>query len=71
MLTQHAIASTNASNGACGTPDRDRAESGRAIKRMDAAFRFFKKDTFQALMDLGFAMHRNRIPGEIMMENGF
>ena len=29
------------------------------------------KDTFQALMDLGFAMHRNRIPGEIMMENGF
>ncbi|HFC8457040.1 TPA: ferredoxin--NADP reductase [Neisseria subflava] len=29
------------------------------------------KDTFQALMDLGYAMHRNRIPGEIMMENGF
>ncbi|MGN6983146.1 ferredoxin--NADP reductase, partial [Neisseria sp. P0009.S007] len=27
--------------------------------------------TFQALMDLGYAMHRNRIPGEIMMENGF
>ena len=29
------------------------------------------KDTFQALLDLGFAMHRNRIPGHIMMENGF
>lgn len=29
------------------------------------------KDTFQALMDLGFAMHRNREPGQIMMENGF
>lgn len=29
------------------------------------------KDTFQALMDLGFTMHRNRIPGQIMMENGF
>ena len=29
------------------------------------------KDTFQALLKLGFAMHRNRIPGHIMMENGF
>ena len=29
------------------------------------------KDTFQALLDLGFAMHRNRIPGQIIMENGF
>lgn len=29
------------------------------------------KDTFQALLDMGFAMHRNRIPGQIMMENGF
>lgn len=29
------------------------------------------KDTFQALLDLGFAMHRNRVPGQIMMENGF
>ncbi|STZ75948.1 ferredoxin--NADP reductase [Bergeriella denitrificans] len=29
------------------------------------------KDTFQALLDLGFAMHRNREPGQIMMENGF
>lgn len=29
------------------------------------------KDTFQALLDLGYAMHRNRIPGQIMMENGF
>ena len=29
------------------------------------------KDTFQALMDLGYAMHRNREPGQIMMENGF
>lgn len=29
------------------------------------------KDTFQALLDLGFAMHRNRIPGQILMENGF
>ncbi|MDO5058902.1 MAG: ferredoxin--NADP reductase, partial [Neisseria sp.] len=29
------------------------------------------KDTFQALLDLGFAMHRNRLPGQILMENGF
>ncbi|KLT73537.1 ferredoxin-NADP reductase [Neisseria arctica] len=29
------------------------------------------KDTFQALLDLGFSMHRNRVPGQIMMENGF
>ncbi|OSI07752.1 putative ferredoxin--NADP reductase [Neisseria animaloris] len=29
------------------------------------------KDTFQALLDMGFTMHRNRIPGQIMMENGF
>lgn len=29
------------------------------------------KDTFQTLLDMGFAMHRNRIPGQIMMENGF
>ena len=29
------------------------------------------KDTFQALLDMGFAMHRNRIPGQIIMENGF
>ena len=28
-------------------------------------------DTFQALLSLGFAMHRNRIPGQIIMENGF
>lgn len=29
------------------------------------------KDTFQTLLDLGYAMHRNREPGQIMMENGF
>lgn len=29
------------------------------------------RDTFQALLDLGYAMHRNRLPGQIMMENGF
>lgn len=29
------------------------------------------KDTFQTLLDMGFSMHRNRIPGQIMMENGF
>ena len=29
------------------------------------------KDTFQTLLDMGYAMHRNRIPGQIMMENGF
>ncbi|WP_037585374.1 ferredoxin--NADP reductase [Stenoxybacter acetivorans] len=29
------------------------------------------KDCFQALLDLGFVMHRNRVPGQIMMENGF
>lgn len=29
------------------------------------------KDTFQTLLGMGYAMHRNRIPGQIMMENGF
>ncbi len=29
------------------------------------------QDTFQALLHQGFSMHRNRIPGHIMMENGF
>ena len=29
------------------------------------------QDTFKALLDQGFAMHRNKIPGQIMMENGF
>ncbi len=29
------------------------------------------KDTFAALLSLGFAMHRNRVPGQIIMENGF
>lgn len=29
------------------------------------------KDTFQALLDLGFTMHRNRVAGQILMENGF
>ena len=29
------------------------------------------KDTFQALLDMGFAMHRNRLAGQIIMENGF
>lgn len=29
------------------------------------------QDTFKALLEQGFAMHRNRIPGQIMMENGF
>lgn len=29
------------------------------------------QDTFKALLDLGFAMHRNKIPGHVMMENGF
>lgn len=29
------------------------------------------KDTFQALLNLGFSMHRNRVPGQILMENGF
>lgn len=29
------------------------------------------KDTFQALLDMGFAMHRNKTPGHILMENGF
>lgn len=28
-------------------------------------------DTFQTLLNLGFTMHRNRQPGQIMMENGF
>ncbi|MDK4688083.1 ferredoxin--NADP reductase [Kingella negevensis] len=29
------------------------------------------QDTFKTLLEQGFAMHRNRIPGQIMMENGF
>lgn len=29
------------------------------------------EDTFKTLLDMGFAMHRNKIPGQIMMENGF
>lgn len=29
------------------------------------------RDTFKALIDLGFSMHRNRLPGQILMENGF
>ncbi|MDO5687641.1 MAG: ferredoxin--NADP reductase [Neisseria sp.] len=29
------------------------------------------RDTFKALLDLGFAMHRNKLPGQILMENGF
>lgn len=29
------------------------------------------RDTFKTLLDMGFAMHRNRLPGQIMMENGF
>ena len=29
------------------------------------------KDTFQALLDMGFTMHRNRLAGQIIMENGF
>lgn len=29
------------------------------------------KDTFQALLKQGFVMHRNKAPGQIMMENGF
>ncbi len=29
------------------------------------------KDTFKALLDLGFVMHRNKVPGQIIMENGF
>lgn len=29
------------------------------------------RDTFQALLDLGYTMHRNRQAGHIIMENGF
>lgn len=29
------------------------------------------QDTFQELLKMGFAMHRNRLPGQILMENGF
>lgn len=29
------------------------------------------QDTFKALLEMGFAMHRNKIPGQVMMENGF
>lgn len=28
-------------------------------------------DTFQTLLDVGYSMHRNRVPGQIIMENGF
>ncbi|MBQ9602108.1 MAG: ferredoxin--NADP reductase [Neisseriaceae bacterium] len=29
------------------------------------------QDTFQALLSQGFSMHRNKLPGQILMENGF
>ena len=29
------------------------------------------QDVFKTLLDMGFAMHRNKLPGQIMMENGF
>lgn len=29
------------------------------------------QDTFKTLLEQGFAMHRNKLPGQIMMENGF
>lgn len=29
------------------------------------------QDTFQALLNQGFNMHRNKMPGHILMENGF
>lgn len=29
------------------------------------------QDTFKTLLELGFSMHRNKTPGQIMMENGF
>ncbi len=29
------------------------------------------KDTFATLLAMGFTMHRNRVPGQIIMENGF
>ena len=49
---------------------------GHAFNQADTRFMVcgnpaMVKDTFQALLDLGFTMHRNRIPGQIMMENGF
>lgn len=28
-------------------------------------------DTFQTLLNMGYAMHRNKMPGQIIMENGF
>lgn len=28
-------------------------------------------DTFKTLLDMGYSMHRNRTPGQIIMENGF
>ncbi|MDO4640901.1 MAG: ferredoxin--NADP reductase [Neisseria sp.] len=52
------------------------AASGKTFTTKDTRFMIcgnpaMVKDTFQALLDMGFAMHRNRIPGQIMMENGF
>lgn len=29
------------------------------------------QDTFQTLLNLGYTMHRNRVAGHVMMENGF
>lgn len=29
------------------------------------------QDTFKALLDKGFTMHRNKLPGQIILENGF
>lgn len=52
------------------------AALGMAFTQADTRFMLcgnpgMVKDTFQALLDKGFAMHRNRIPGHILMENGF
>lgn len=52
------------------------AAAGKTFTPQDTRFMIcgnpaMVRDTFQALLDMGFAMHRNRIPGQIMMENGF
>ncbi|MDO4696698.1 MAG: ferredoxin--NADP reductase [Neisseria sp.] len=71
------------SEALCGERLPSLLRSGRLSSSLDIPFnqsdtRFMLcgnpamvKDTFQALLDMGFTMHRNKIPGHILMENGF
>ena len=77
------VVTREAADGALGSRLPELLADGRLSAAFDMPFtpeatRFMicgnpemVKDTFQTLLGMGFAMHRNRIPGQIMMENGF